>query len=255
MLNITVKLIIYSKKVYDFEGNILQEWFIILLPAFFLGMLHTAIPCEDKAIFCFWSFGISKNLKNSIVILILYGLGLMTANLSIAGLTILISLIPRVFGFVPDPYAINFFGAFSSTFAAIFFLFFVTRKNYMPHSKIRNELLQLDWKKYKTPYVFGLLAGFPPCVFEMFIYAQCLTYSLSYGFMEGWFTVFYFSLGTFIGLFVLAVAKHGTTQIIKTKDPKRNRIFFVMIFLIICFNIIVMILSFLRIHIFPVENL
>ncbi len=97
---------------------ILQEYWIIFLPAFLLGLLHTAMPCEDKALFCFYSFGVTKDPKSSLFILILYGLGLMTANLTIAIIAILISLIPLIF--LPsvdlDPYTITFFGAFSSTF-------------------------------------------------------------------------------------------------------------------------------------------
>ena len=66
--------------------------FLIFAPAFLLGILHTLIPCEDKAIFFFWSFGISKTPKKSFFILLVYGLGLMSSNLIIAvGLLILCS--------------------------------------------------------------------------------------------------------------------------------------------------------------------
>ncbi len=234
-----------------------QEYFIIYAQFFLIGMLHTLIPCEDKAIFCFWSFGISKTPTKSLFILALYGIGLMTANMIITFATILISLIPRFFGFIPDPYANNFFGAFSSTFAAVFLLFYISRKGYMPHSKGKysNEIVQLNWEKKRTPYLFGILAGFPPCIFELIVYSQALTYSLSYGFLEGIFTVFYFTIGTFIGLFPLALAKQGTSQIIKPREDSKNRIFFIMIALIIIFNSIIMILSFLKIDVFPVERL
>ncbi len=245
-----------------YQYLILQEYFIIFLPAFLLGLLHTAMPCEDKAIFCFWSFGISKEPKRNVLILISYGLGLITANLTIAIITILFSLIPLIFlpAIVLDPYAINFFGAFSSTFVAIFFLFFITRKDYLPHSKRKDSIMNLDWDKRRTPYIFGLLAGFPPCLFELYIYSQCLIYSLSYGWLEGFFTVFYFSLGTFIGLFPLALAKQTAQTIMpkemeESKKKRKNTIYIIMLLIIIGFNIVIMILSFLRIHIFPVERL
>jgi sulfite exporter TauE/SafE len=231
-----------------------QEYFIIFFPALLLGLLHSLMPCEDKAIFCFWSFGIEKKTRRSLLTLILYGIGLMTANLSIAVITILISLVPLIIfpAYVADPYAINFFGAFSSTFVAIFFLFFITRRDYLPHSKHIKQIKNLDWDKKRTPYLLGIISGFPPCIFELFIYSQCLIFSLSYGFVEAILTVFYFSLGTFIGLFPLALAKQSfETQF---KDQKRrNRIYIIMIMIIILFNIIIMILSFLRIHIFPVH--
>lgn len=186
----------------------------------------------------------------------------MTANLTIALITVLISLIPLIFipEFVADPYAINFFGAFSTTFVAIFFLFFITRKGYLPHSRFKKDILQLNWGKRRTPYIFGMLAGFPPCIFELFIYSQCLIFSLTYGFVEAILTVFYFSLGTFVGLFPLALAKQGfETQITgKTNEiriTKKNKIFYLMILIIIIFNTIIMVLSFLHIHIFPVAKI
>lgn len=234
----------------------MQEYLIIFLPAFLLGILHTAIPCEDKAIFFFWSFGIAKDPKKSVYILALYGIGLISANLIIATATIVVSLVPRIVipGFIPNRFIINFFGAFTSMFAGIFLLFFITRRDYMPHSKYSKSITTLDWERKKTPYLFGVLVGFAPCIFELIIYSQCLQYSLGYGFIEGFLIVLYFSLGTFVGLFPLALAKQGTSHIVKPNNNRRNTIFVIMIFIIIGFNTIVMVLSFLQISVFPVQN-
>lgn len=234
-----------------------QEYFFILMPAFLYGILHTAIPCEDKAIFFFWSFGIAKTPKRSIFILVLYGLGLIIANMIIVSITIFITQVPRfVFpAYTPDPYVINFFGAFTSMFAGIFLLFFITRRDYMPHSKYSKDIPTLDWELKKTPFFFGVLAGFAPCIFELIIYSQSVTLSLGYGFIEGFLVVFYFSLGTFVGLFPLALAKQGSSLIAKNKKDRKKTIFYIMILIIIVFNTIVMLLSFLRISVFPVESL
>ena len=243
---------------------ILQEYWIVFFPAFLLGLLHTVMPCEDKALFCFYSFGVTKEPKNSFFILILYGLGLMTANLTIAIISILIVLIPLIFlpSVVLDPHTITFFGAFSSTFVAIAFLFFITRKDYFPHSKYKDSIMNLDWNKRRTPYIFGLLAGFPPCLFELYIYSQCLIFSLSYGWLEGFFTVFYFSLGTLIGLFPLALAERTAETILpkemkmeESKTRSKNTIYVIMLLIIIGVNIIIMILSFLEINLFTVSRL
>lgn len=227
----------------------------IFAPAFSIGILHTLIPCEDKAIFFFWSFGISKTPQKSVFILMLYGLGLMSSNLIIATGTILISFIPQILipGIIPNSFTITFFQGMFSMFAGFILLIFITRKGYIPHSKHQDEIFQFNWEKKKTPYIFGIVAGFAPCIFEIFIYSQCLAYSLigGLGFIDGIFTVFYFSLGTFIGLFPLALAKHGTSQIIKSDKTRRNWILIVMILIIIAFNTIVMILSFLKVRIFP----
>jgi len=233
-----------------------EEYFFILMPAFFYGILHTAIPCEDKAIFFFWSFGIAKTPKRSVFILVLYGLGLITANMIIASITVFITQVPRfVFPYFKiDPYVINFFGAFTSMFASIFLLFFITRRDYMPHSKFSKDIPSLDWELKKTPYFFGVLAGFAPCIFELIIYSQTFQLSLAHGFIEGLLVVFYFSLGTFVGLFPLALAKQGSSLIVKPKKNRKNTVFYIMILIIIVFNTMVMILSFLQISVFPVEN-
>jgi len=236
-----------------FEEFYLPPLLVIFAPAFTLGILHTAIPCEDKAIFFFWSFGISKTPLRSILILVLYGLGLISANLIIAFGTVFIGLILQISipNIIPDDFTINFFGAVVSMFAGIILLFFIARRKYIPHSKYKDELSKLNWEKNKTPYLFGILAGFAPCIFELLIYSQCLQYSLSGIFIDGIFIVFYFSLGTFVGLFPLALAYHGTSQILKAREPKTNWTLLIMILIIILFNATVMILSFLRIRVFP----
>jgi len=236
-----------------FQEFYLPPLLVVFAPAFTLGLLHTAIPCEDKAIFFFWSFGISKTPLRSILILVLYGLGLISSNLIIAFITVFISLLPQIFipHIIPDDFTINFFGAVVSMFAGIILLLFITRRKYIPHSKYKDEISDLNWEKKKTPYLFGVLAGFAPCIFELLIYSQCLQYSLSGIFIDGIFIVFYFSLGTFVGLFPLALAKQGTSQILKAREPKTNWILLIMILIIILFNTAVMILSFLHIRVFP----
>ncbi|MEJ2248585.1 MAG: sulfite exporter TauE/SafE family protein [Candidatus Lokiarchaeota archaeon] len=226
---------------------------IIFLPSFLLGILHTALPCEDKSIFFFWSFGISKNIKRSLFILVLYGLGLMSANMLIALISVLISSIPILFGFIPNAPAINFFGAMSSSIAAIVIFILILVTDYNPHSRFKEENfpLNLNWERNRTSYLFGILVGFAPCIFEVIIYSQCLQYSLSSGIIEGLLIVFYFSLGTFIGLFPLALVKQGTSKFVKQdKNPRRNKIMIAMLSIIVIFNVFVMIFSYFGINIF-----
>ena len=238
-----------------FQEFSLAPLLLVFVPSFTLGILHTAIPCEDKAIFFFWSFGISKTPTKSIFILMLYGFGLITSNLLIATGIIIISLIPQFLfpAILLDTFSINFFGAVTSMFAGFVLLFFIIRRGYIPHSKHKDEIDRFNWEKKQTPYLFGILAGFAPCIFELIIYTDCLRWSLQggFGFLDGIFTVFYFSIGTFIGLFPLALAKHGTSQIIKTKEDQRSGVLITMILIIVIFNTTVMILSFLQIPIFP----
>ena len=139
--------------------------------------------------------------------------------------------------------------------AGIFILFFLTRRDYTPHSKYSKEIPTLDWDLKKTPFFFGILAGFAPCMDQSGFSRGPFQFSLGYGFIEGLLIVFYFSLGTFVGLFPLALAKYGTSQMVKPNIKRRKAIFYLMIFIIITFNSVVMILSFLRISVFPIESL
>ena len=208
------------------------------------------MPCEDKAIFCFWSFGISKNWKNSMLILMRYGIGLMIANCTIGILTSLFSLI---FTFIPtENYVKNFFGALISCIVSIFMLIFIITHHYAPHSKYADELkMDIDWNRKRTPYVFGILAGLPPCIFEILIYTQCFTWTLSYGLISGLLTIISFSVGTFLGLFPLAIISEFGSKRRRTNTERSSKVSLIMIILIIIFNIIILGFSIFRIDIFP----
>ena len=234
----------------------LQQYLIIFLPAFVLGILHTLIPCEDKAIFFFWSFGIAKTPKKSMQILVLYGIGLICSNMIIATITILISFVPRLIipGFTFNPFVVNFFGAFTSMIAGFVILFVIIKYGYSPHSKYGKHISNLNWEQNKTPYFFGILVGFAPCIFELLVYSWCLQYSLGYGFVEGLLVVFYFSLGTFVGLFAIALAKQGTSHLLKPSETRKYTVYYIMISIVIVFNAIVLVLSFLEISVFPLPG-
>ncbi|MBD3213980.1 MAG: hypothetical protein GF311_15325 [Candidatus Lokiarchaeota archaeon] len=232
-----------------------EPYLVVFLMAFILGFLHTILPCEDKAIFLFWSLGISKTPKRSFYILALYGFGLIAANLIIAGALIFVTILPFFFGLPsPDSSTINFFGALSSIIAAIILLLVILKGKYMPHNISENEIPpHMNWDKPKTPFIFGVLAGFAPCIFELIIYTQCVQFTFSEGFLIALMIVFLFSLGTFVGLFPLALAKLGSSQIFKKKSNRKNRILYAMTVIIIVFNVIVMVLSLLEIVVFPTE--
>ncbi|MBN1803559.1 MAG: sulfite exporter TauE/SafE family protein [Candidatus Lokiarchaeota archaeon] len=236
----------------------LYDLLVFFAPAFLLGILHTAIPCEDKAIFFFWSFGISKTPKKSLFILSFYGFGVMSSNMAIAIIGILITHSPRLLvpDFSLDPYQFSFLGGLTSLIAAIILFFVINYSNYTEkiHSRFKNEISKLHWDKNRTPFLFGMVVGFAPCIFEFFIYANVITLSLSYDIFMGIIYLFYFWLGTFTGLFLIALAKMGTSQIFHPNIKQKKTIFIIMIFIIIVFNIIVIIASLFRINIYPSFN-
>ncbi len=208
------------------------------------------MPCEDKAIFCFWSFGVSKNWKSSMVMLSIYGAGLMTANVAIGTLTSLFSLI---FIFIkPENYVNNFFGALISCIVSVFMLIYIITHHYAPHCKYADELkMDIDWDRKRTPYIIGILAGLPPCIFEILIYTQCFTWTLSYGLLSGFLTIISFSVGTFLGLFPLAIISEYGSKRRKKKNQKSSKVSIIMIILIIFFNLLILGYSVFRIDIFP----
>ncbi len=225
-------------------------FYTVLLQALVLGVLHTVLPCEDKAIFLFWSLGISKTPKRSILILVLYGLGLITANMIITIITIIVTNVPlALLNFTPDPHALNLFGSISSLIAAIFLLLLIYRGVYTPHARQNNGQLhhRFNWSSLRTPFIFGCIAGFAPCIFEFFIYSKAIELSITRHFLGGIAYTLFFSIGTFIGLFPLALAKLGTSQIIKTKKSTKYKITYIMTCFLIIFNIIIVILSFMNI--------
>ena len=233
----------------------IYDLIVLFAPAFLIGILHTLIPCEDKAIFFFWSSGISKTPGRSLLILIFYGLGLILSNLIITIIAIAISLTPQFLipDFSTDPYLLSFIGALASTIAAIILFILITRSDYAQkiHSKYKDEIVKLNWEKDKTPFLFGVLVGFAPCFIEIFIYYKCVTLVLTYDFIMALIYVLYFSVGTFIGLLFIALAKHGTAQKIKPEEEKRNLIFILMILIIIVFNIVIMFVSIFRGNVYP----
>lgn len=237
----------------------MQQFFydlaIHFVPAFLIGILHTTIPCEDKAIFFFWSFGISKNSKKSALILVLYGLGLVGANLIIATITTIISITPQFIlpHFRMDPYILSFLGALTSTIAAIILFIIIIKSNYTQkiHARYKDTIITFNWEKFRTPFLFGALVGLAPCIFEFFIYSQAVILATTKGFLMGPIYVFYFGIGTFVGLIFIALIKRGTSRYIKPSDQRKNTLFIIMVSIIIIFNIIIMYVSILRVNIFP----
>lgn len=183
----------------------LQIW-LVFWPGFFLGILHTLLPCEDKTIFFFYAFGTSRDSKEVFKILTLYGLGLLLMNL-------IIGTLASVFGGLIftriDPNLNNALGAISIIITGVIMIIQVKRKAWNPHSQQKGEIKetfkQQDGKvRKRTSLLLGFLAGLPPCIFEVAIYLQAISFSGSAGIINGIAVVFFFGIGTWLGLFPLA---------------------------------------------------
>ncbi|MFX1237424.1 MAG: sulfite exporter TauE/SafE family protein, partial [Promethearchaeota archaeon] len=209
----------------------------------------------DKAIFFFWSFGISKTSKRSLFIICFYGFGLLTSNLLISTMGIIISHSPRLFipDFTFDAYQLSFYGALTSLIAAGILFLVILYSSYTQkiHSKFNDVIARLNWEKNRTPFLFGILVGLAPCVFEIFVYAKVLEFSFLHDPLWGLVYMFYFWLGTFIGLFFIGLAEMGTSQFFHPNKKQKKTIFILMIMIIVAFNIVVIIASLLKINIYP----
>lgn len=192
-----------------------------------LGILHTIMPCEDKFIFCFYAFGVAKDGKQAIRILNFYGLGLLIMNL-IIGTTL--SYIAAIFGHVFTENLRNlwiYIGSLSMILSGIIMLIQLKRRKYWPHSE---QLLELTdnlprlKKRKRTSFLLGMLAGIPPCVFEIAVYSIAIAVGGRYGWGNGTWITFFFGIGTWIGLYPLAI--FGTmggklSQMLKTTSFRR----------------------------------
>ncbi len=181
----------------------------VLWTGFFLGILHTIMPCEDKFIFCFYAFGVSRDWKQAFRIVNFYGFGLFLTNFiigaivsyisSILGLTLLDNL---------NTYLINAFSGIILIFSGLIMMYQIRKKKYWPHSEQLQELIEnlptLRSRK-RTSFLLGILAGIPPCIFEIAIYTHASILSIEYGWGNGVWTVFFFGIGTWLGLIPLAL--------------------------------------------------
>jgi len=181
----------------------------VLWTGFFLGILHTIMPCEDKFIFCFYAFGVSRDWKQAFRIVNFYGFGLFLTNFiigaiisyvsSILGLTLLENL---------NGYLINALSGITLIISGLIMIFQIRRKKYWPHSEQLQELIEnlptLRSRK-RTSFLLGILAGIPPCIFEIAIYTHASILSIEYGWGNGVWTVFFFGIGTWLGLIPLAL--------------------------------------------------
>jgi len=57
----------------------------------------------------------------------------------------------------------------------------------------------------RTGFLLGVLAGIPPCIFEIGIYTYASLTSISNGWGNGVWIVFFFGIGTWLGLIPLAI--------------------------------------------------
>ncbi len=196
----------------------LITFLLFLWPNFSLGLLHTLQPCEDKAIFSFYAFGVSRDWREAFKLLNLYGAGLLTANLSLG---IIFSLLGTALTAIPDIIKALIAGS-GIIISGVYMLLMIHRQCYDPHSEQKKEIGTQLTRKTNSAYVLGILAGVPPCPMELAIYGIATSLAAGGSFLLAIVAVLMFSLGTWIGLYPLGIlGVVGSQAKKKSKTPWR----------------------------------
>jgi sulfite exporter TauE/SafE len=178
-----------------------QVIYLIYSWSFTFGLLHTLLPCEDKAIFGFHAFGVSKNVFDALKFVGVFALGVMTVN-NLIGFGF--AVLGNIFSLIPFMIIIAEYisPVFCILLGAILYYRLVKYHKGDDHQaspytlKVRKNLLAI--------YLLGILTGLPPCPFEYAMYVSAFTVGAS-GFYYGVLNMFLFTVGTVLGLFILAL--------------------------------------------------
>ncbi|MHA1680802.1 MAG: sulfite exporter TauE/SafE family protein [Promethearchaeota archaeon] len=205
------------------------------------------LPCEDKAIFGFHAFGIAKNNTEALKLVGIYGLGLLTIN-NLFGL-----LFSIVGGFISLNEAVDQFieylSPIATTVMGVILLYrLIKMGKYDEHYAIP-ETFKLK-KKKRLIYLLGIFTGLPPCPFEFAIYFEAIKAASGY-FITGIIYVFWFSVGTVIGLFILAMLLRSLRTLNLMKDKQRDTMQKIISLLLIIFGILNLFLAINGISLYP----
>ncbi len=229
----------------------LASYILVFWPSFTLGIFHTLQPCEDKTIFSFYAFGVSKDWREAFKMLNLYGAGLLTANLIIGLLASILGA--ALFPYIP-PVISSLMAGTVTIIAGIYMLGSVYMSTYDPHSAQKKEIGTSLTRRKSSGYSLGILAGIPPCVMELKMYIDATVFSGSFGIPVALFAVFMFSIGTWLGLYPL-----GLLGFVGSKAKKWMQspwlIEKITAWIMICLGALYIILAIFGIYLFPPVNI
>ncbi|MHA1734133.1 MAG: urease accessory protein UreH domain-containing protein [Promethearchaeota archaeon] len=171
-------------------------------PSFMLGLFHAIFPCEDKAIFGFYAFGVSRDWRSALNLINFFGLGLIVGNLLVS-LVFIFFIGGIVLDFLPENF-LNYLAAGTMMIAGIVMFVLVSR------DKIGSEPTSEDFGEFvsgkkRHAFLLGVLSGIPPCFMELTIYIQAALWSAQSGWYTGLAGVLFFGVGTWLGLFPLGL--------------------------------------------------
>jgi len=184
---------------------------LTLLGAFVLGLAHTLIPCEDKAVVSLYALWRSEQWKEGISLVVLYGLGMALIN----------TFVGFIFTFAGASLIETFIGiekileVIAGVITLLFGFFMLTGHSLIHLAHHHGEAAKEGETKHYGRFaalLFGVVRGLPPCPFELATYLWVASIG---NILMGTLTVFMFGLGTTIGLIPLGFIMGGLASVTK----------------------------------------
>jgi len=176
---------------------------ITFLSAFILGLIHTLEPCEDKAVVSLFIMWAAKRLREAMILVTLYGLGMTFIDTALGAISAYlgVSLLEQ-YGPVLRVAA----GAITALFGLYVFVGGEGAHLLHHHGEVSLQEASSETSRALSVFALGLVRGLPPCPFELAI----LAWAASMGSIwRGTLTVFIFGLGTTLGLIPLGLVMGG----------------------------------------------
>ncbi|MBN2154435.1 MAG: sulfite exporter TauE/SafE family protein [Candidatus Lokiarchaeota archaeon] len=182
--------------------NLWTSVLFVYWPGFMLGFLHSCVPCQDKTLFIFYTFGVSRQTKDAFRILGSYSSGLLISNIALGSLvTIVGSLLLKHL----PPLVSSQIGALAMVAMGLYLLIQLYRRKFRPHSCYNSKFVKKiqgnNKNRIHTGFLVGIIAGFTPCLYEIAIFL----YAAGIGIGNGMILVSLYALGILIGIFPYAI--------------------------------------------------
>jgi len=182
-----------------------------LLSAFIIGLLHVLEPCEDKAVASIYVAWAGKKLRESLILIFLYGLGMVAID-TLIGFSVSVIGVSYLQNFQP------YFRIVAALFTIIFGLTIIFKTHMFESHCYIKMFKDVKPKSKKSILIFGLIRGLPLCPIEVGI----LLWAASAGsILYGTLLVFLFSIGTMISLIPFGIGARGVLSIIEKRAGDR----------------------------------
>ncbi|MFQ5711366.1 MAG: sulfite exporter TauE/SafE family protein [Candidatus Geothermarchaeales archaeon] len=174
-----------------------------LLSAFVIGLLHVLEPCEDKAVASIYIAWAGKKMRESLMLILMYGLGMILID---ASLGLLVSFMGLIY-LENFQYPLRFAAAL---FTIVFGFLIMTKSHLFEAHCYVKTFRDVNPANKMSILTFGLIRGLPLCPIEV----GMLLWAASVGnVLQGTLLVIVFSIGTMISLVPFGIGASGILTI------------------------------------------